>query len=351
MILVIAGLFLQSCSNDPAPTIKAGETGFFIVNEGLFGNGNASLSFYDRKTDAVTNNTFSIQNGRPLGDQAQSMTVFENKGYIVVQNSAKVEVINAVDYSSIGTISADLPNPRYFIGVSSVKGYVSDWGADGLTGTIKVIDLTTYKVTKSIPTGKGPNRMLKVNNLVYVTNSGGYGNDNTVKVIDTGTDAVSATITVGDNPNSIQRDKDGNIWVASSGIVVYSSYPTIDNALSTKGTLSKINASNAESVRLTLNVVSSTTINSLGISPDGSTLYYSFDDKVFSMPVTATTLPTIPFKASSYYGLAVDPFNGNIIGCQVPSFSAAGSIDVIDPSGNLLKNFTVGIAPNGCAFK
>ncbi|HWA33734.1 MAG TPA: DUF5074 domain-containing protein [Cyclobacteriaceae bacterium] len=343
-ILMIAGLFIQSCSNDPAPTVKTGETGFFIVNEGLFGSGNASVSFYDRKADAVSNNIFSVKNGRPLGDQAQSMTVFENKGYIVVQNSAKVEVINADDFTSVATISADLPNPRYFIGISSTKGYISDWGADGVTGTVKVVDLSNYKVTKTIATGKGANQMLKVNNLVYVTNSGGFDNDKTVKVIDSGTDAITATITIGDNPNSIQRDKDGNIWVASSGGI-------LNYMPSTRGTLSKLSSTNAEIMRLTVDKLTFGSISNLGISPDGATLYYLFDGNIFSMSTAATTLPATPFKAGSYYGLAIDPFNGYIIGCIAPSFSAAGNIDVMAPDGNLVKNYTVGIAPNGCAFK
>ncbi len=353
MIAAIALLLMQSCGSDPAPTVKAGQSGFFVVNEGLFGSGNASVSFYDRKTDAVTNNVFSIKNGRPLGDQAQSMTVFENKGYIVVQNSAKVEVINTDDYSSIATISSDLPNPRYFIGISSTKAYVSDWGLDGVTGTIKVIDLTTFKVTKAIPIGHGPNQMLKVSDQIYVTNNGGYGYDNTLKIIDTGTDAVTATINVGDNPNSLQRDKDGNIWVASTGIPSYQNVPPfdIDPATTIKGTLTKLNANNVVTLKLTLGKASSGTIKDLSLSPDGATLYYNFDDNIYSMSIAATILPTAPFKTAGYYGLAIDPFNGNVIGCRAPSFSAAGSIDVFDPSGNLIKNYQVGIAPNGCAFK
>ncbi len=351
ILSLVASIFVQSCGTDPAPVVKPGQSGFFIVNEGGFGNTNASISFYDRKTDAVTNNVFSTKNGRAIGDQAQSMAIHEGKGYIVVQNSAKVEVINTDDYSSIATISIDLPNPRYFIGVSTTKGYVSDWGADGLTGTVKVIDLTTYKVTKTISTGKGANQMLKVNNFIYVTNNGGYGNDNTVKIIDTTTDQIASTITLGDNPNSIQRDKDGNIWIASSGKFVYNADFSINTTLSTKGTLSKVSATNSEIARLTVDKFTFSTISALGISPDGTTLYYNFDDKIFSMPITATALPTTPLKTGSYYGLAVDAFNGNIIGCQAPNFSSAGSIDIMDPTGKLIKNFAVGIGPNGCAFK
>ncbi len=350
-------VFIQSCTNDPEPIAKLGESGFFIVNEGSYGNSNTSLSFYDRKTDEVTNNIiFTI--AHPLGDQTQSMTIFESKGYIVVQNSSKIEVIDINNSTSIATISEDLPSPRYLVGISSTKAYVSDWGANGITGTVKVINLTTNKVTKTISTGVGSNKMLKVGNFVYVTNTGGYDNenyvsvsDNTIKVIDTNTDAIVATITIADNPNSLQLDKDGNIWVTSSGATVYNNDFSIDQDNSTKGSISKISSANEEVLRLTVENFTFSNVGNLGISPDGTTLYYTYDDAVYTMSTSATTLPTTPFKDKGYYGLSIDPFNGNVIGCYAPNFSSAGSIDVYDASGTLVKASTVGIAPNGCTFK
>src|SRR6188474_1098650 len=137
LVVLAAMIFIQACSDDPNP-IKPGESGFFIVNEGAWGNSNTSLSYYDRKTDEVTNDLiFNLDH--PLGDQSQSMTVFEGKGYIAVQNSSKVEVIDVNTFTWLATISEGLPSPRYFLGVSSNKAYVSDWGADGFTGTVKVI--------------------------------------------------------------------------------------------------------------------------------------------------------------------------------------------------------------------
>lgn len=348
-ISFLAVSFLTACSDEPEP-VKTGELGFFIVNEGGFNKQNASLSFYDRQKDEVVNYVYKTKNNEGLGDQAQSMAVFENKGYIVVQNDHKVEVINANDFSAIATIK-DLPSPRYFQGISSTKGYISDWGADGMTGTIKVVDLTTYAVTKTIPVGKGTNKMLKVEDLVYVVNNGGYGHDNTVKVIDTKTDALTTTaIVVGDNPNSLVRDSDGNIWVAASGSTVYNDDWSINEESSTKGSLSKI-TNDSEVLRLTVDAFTFSNIKNLVISTDGKTLYYTYNDAVYSMSTSATALPTTPFKSKGYYSIAVDPFTGNVIGCEVPDFTSAGSIDILDASGNTLNTYTTGIAPNGCAFK
>lgn len=345
--------FLQACHTDPGPALGSGASGFFIVDEGAFNGGNASLSFYDRKTDVVINNVFALKNSRALGDQAQSMTIFNGKGYVVIQNSAKIEIINIDDYSSIGTINDGLPSPRYFTGISSSKAYVSDWGTDGLTGTVKVMDLSTNQVVKSIPTGQGADRMLKVKNLVYVTNSGGGigGQDSTVVVINSDNDEIVTSIKLGDNPNSVQLDGQGNIWVTSEGAPFYNSDYSLNEAKSTKGSISKISPDNKEILRLTVDHVTSSGPDHLSISPDGHTLYYTFDGALYSLLTTATTLPTMAFKSNDYYGLAIDPTNGNIIGCNAGDYRSAGSIDILDSSGTLINSYETGIAPNSCTFK
>jgi YVTN family beta-propeller protein len=351
VLLLTTFFFIQGCSDDDPEPVDPGTHGFFIVNEGGYPNDNSSISFYNSETDKITEDVFFSINGRKLGVQAQSMTVFEDKGYIMVQGSAKIEVIDANTYKSIATITEEIESPRYFLGVSATKGYVSDWGANGVTGTVKVIDLSTNTVTKTIATGKGANRMLKVGNAVYVTNAGGWGNDNTVKIIDTNTDAVTATITVGDNPNSIQLDAAGNIWVASSGAIAYDENWNIDEENSTKGSLSKITPDNTESLRLEVASVTSGGAGNLSVSPDGKTLYYTFNGGVYSLSNTATALPTTALVTKSYYGLVVDPASGNLIGTLAPNFSSAGTIEVLTPSGSVVDTHTAGIGPNGVAFK
>ena len=351
LLSLFAMIFVQSCSDDDPAPVKPGTEGFFIVNEGGFPNENTSISFYDRETDAVTNDIFAAVNGRPLGLQAQSMTVVEDKAYIMVQGTGKIEVIDADDYTSIAVITEDIESPRFMVALSSTKAYVSDWGIDGVTGTVKVIDLNTNEVTGTIPTGQGASRMLQVGSLVYVTNAGGFGKDNTVKVIDTGTDAITATITVGDNPNSIQIDAAGNIWVASSGATAYNPDWSIDEANSTKGSISKISSNNTEAFRLEVPAISYGGAGNLSVSQDGQTLYFTNNGAVYSMSISATSLPTSPFVSKPYYGLSVNPFDGNIIGTLAPNFSSAGSIEVLDEDGTVLDTYTVGIGPNGVAFK
>jgi hypothetical protein len=356
VLAAVAAVFtLQSCSDDPEP-VKPGQAGFYIVNEGGFHNNNTSISFYDRSTNTVTNDIFAAKNGRPLGDQSQSMTVIGGKGYVVVQGTKKIEVINADDYSSIATITDSITSPRYLIAVSATKAYVSDWGADGVTGTVKVLDLTTNRITKTIKhVGMGTNKLLKINNIVYAANAGSTSGDvdNTVTMIDTNTDTITGDLKAAENPNSLQVDKDGNLWVATVGDVVYlPDYSDIDYGASTPGSLVKIRPDKNVALKLYVDDVTYTGISHLLISTDGTQLYYIYNDAIYSMSTSATTLPTTPFKAADhYYGLAVDPFDGSIIGCKSPSFSAAGSIEIINPDGTVKGSFATGVIPNGVAFK
>lgn len=341
----------QACENDPAPEIITGSEGYFVVNEGGFNNSNTSISFFDRNTGVMTNDVFTSHNGRPLGDQSQSLTVFEGKAYIVVQHSAKVEVIDADNFSSLSTISEGIESPRYFIGITATKGYLSDWGADGATGTVKVIDLNQMKVTKTIATGKGANKMLLKDDKVYVANSGGFDNDNTISVIDTSTDAVTSTITVGDNPNSLQFDKDGNLWVASAGKFVYNEDYSVDEVNSTKSTISKV-TNGTEALRLTIDGIFYPGVAHLNVNKAGDNLYYLFNGSIFSMPVSSTATPANALVGDQYfYGLAVDPFNDDIIACEAPDFSSAGMVYVYRDEAKVFTTYKVGIAPNGVGFK
>src|SRR5690349_18079729 len=82
------------------------QSGLFIVNEGSFGTPNGEISFFDRTTKTITNKLFETVNNRPLGgDVVQSMLIYQDKAYIVCNNSNKVEVTDANTFTSSVTIT------------------------------------------------------------------------------------------------------------------------------------------------------------------------------------------------------------------------------------------------------
>ncbi|MBL6447018.1 hypothetical protein JMN32_11905 [Fulvivirga sp. 29W222] len=350
-LLITSSALLGACSDDEGASPQPGQDGFFVLNEGGFGNGDASLSYFDKATNTMINDVFFNNTDRPLGDQAQSMSIHNGNGYIVVQNSEKIEVINAESFASLGTINteAGIASPRYFLGIDETKGYVTDWGADKVTGTVKVVDLQTLKVIKTIDVGQGANKLVRVGDKVYVANNGGWGYDNKVVIIDINADEVVGNIIVGDNPSAIKVDRNNNIWVAGNGKKVYNSDWSVDEANSTAPFIAKI-VNDKVSLKLEFASVYEG-LKEVVMNNAGDQFYFNASEAVYKMSIDATELPSTPFIEKSFYGLSVDPSTDNIIGAEVPNYTSAGTVYRYSSAGELIDKYTAGIAPNGCAFR
>ena len=355
----IAAILLIGCKkpNDPKPTATPlpGANGFYVVNEGAFQGGNASLSFFDKTTQSMTNDYyFKLDSKNALGDQAQSMSIYKNKGYVVVQNSNKVEVVDMTAFTTLGVLNIPATtSPRYFLGVNENTGYLTDWK----TNSVLVINLTDKSVTASIAVGTGPDQMILTGNKVYVANKGGFGNDNKISVINPATNSVENIITVDDMPNSMVLDKDNKLWVLCGGNKVYGGAPnyTLDLALSSKGSLVKINLSN-NTVEQTMTFPSiDKSPSSLTINKDGNKLLYNYEGKVFGQDITATILNRTPLINREFYGLSFDPSANQIIACFAPNYTSAGKIIRYNFSDNTqaiaIDSFTVGVNPSSIVFK
>lgn len=321
--------------------------GVFIVNEGSFNAGNSSISYLNLNNQTMSNNVFESTNGFPLGDVAQSMTISDGKGYIVVNNSQKVEVVDISNMNNIATISG-FQSPRYMI-TRGTKGYVSDW----FDNNIKVIDLSTNTIINTIPTGNGPEQMLIFNQKLFVANVGGFGNETTVTVINLNTETVLATIQIGTNPNSLKLDNNNKLWVLCGG----SLGPDF-----TGGTADDIGGSLWKIDPVSLVVEQSYPMQQgdhpsrLAINGAANYLYYlkgsdGYTGSVYTASVVNPNLNSAPFISKSFYGFNVDIASGIIYGGYVPGFTQNGMIFRYQPNGVLIDSMEVGIAPNYFIFK
>ncbi|MFI5217983.1 MAG: DUF5074 domain-containing protein [Bacteroidia bacterium] len=338
-----------SCKKDDTSSNGGGNAifvrnGVLILNEGAFGFGNASVSFFNVNDKSVIEDVFSEVNSLPLGDVAQSITLFNNNLYIVVNNSQKIEVVDRSFFKSQFTING-FTSPRYFLAVNSSKAYVSDWSDNN----IKIVNLSSYAISGSIPAGNGPEQMLLANNKVYVANVGGFGNDSTVTVIDANTDNVLLSLQTGLNPNSLQQDKDGKIWTLCRGTIGpdFTGGTTDDIG----GMLLRINPVN-DSIETVFNFTQFEHPLRLQINNAKDELFYlsgmsDYDGMVYKFGIYDGSLPSAPLINKIFYGLGIDPVNENIHGGYSPAFGQNGYMFRYSTAGVLIDSVKVGIGPNG----
>jgi YVTN family beta-propeller protein len=338
-LLIITAL--SSCKpDDDNNTQGAYETGVFISNEGPFGTGTGTISFYNRTTGEVSNNIFEVANNRPLGNIVNSIEVHNNKAYIVVNNAAKVEVVNVTDFVSVGVIE-NVGTPRFFIGIDEHKGYITDWASG-----VKVIDLDNNTVSATIATGgQGAEQMKLVGSEVFVTNSGGYDKDSTVAVINTASDAVSATLTVGHNPKALAVDANGKLWVLCSGILDW-----VNPVNDTPGKLVRVNPT-TKAIDLTITFASATDHPAGLITNEAKNkLYYTLNGDVYEFDINATSLPSSALINRNFYNIGIDPETDYLFGTDAKDFVQNGYVFRYTLSGSLVDSLQVGIIPGNFYF-
>jgi len=341
-IIVVLSIVVASCKKDAYTiVVQPYESGVFITHEGAFSGGTGTVSFYNRTVGGIKNDIFGTENsGAAIGNILQSITVANGKAYLLVNNANKIIVTDAATFkyqdSIVGTIL-----PRYLLNIDDKTAFVSEWGSNGVLGAIKVLDLTTKKFTKTIPTGKGTERMLKVGNTVWTVNGGGFDKDSTVAVVDIATAAVLSKINIGISPNSLVQDANGDVWVLSGG--AYSS---------ANGKLVQIK-NNA--VVLSFNVPQGS--NSLVINSTKNTLYFTGGNAIYQKDLSATTpsvwvdKPTTTATFSALYGLGIDTKTGNIFCADAKNYSSAGTVYIFDSTKSLTDSLKTGIIPSNFWFQ
>lgn len=338
-------LVMGACDKPTTPTPKGVYSqGVFTINEGLFGNTSGTITHYDR-AGKTTEKIFWKQNQRDLGDVVQSLAFQGDKGYVVVNNSNKIEVVDAHTFAELAQIT-NLQLPRYCLPISNTEAYVTEWGADGVTGSLARLDLVTNRVVERFSIGVGPEHLQLKNSWLYITHPGGLGDNNIVTVFDVQQKQVVTTITVGDRPSGIVEDQQGNWWVACAGKVAYLNYPTIDTANSTASQLVAIDPS-TNTILQQIDFGKGNPIGNL-ISNQNNQLFYTRAGQVWSYEL-GTGVEKALFSGS-FYGLGYDP-NQQLIYAATSSGVNPALVQLYDLDGNWVRDYTAGVFANGFVFR
>ena len=347
-VVVGVTLSLTSCMKwdygDTVEDFNATGAGLFITNEGNFQYGNASLSYYDPETKQVQNEVFFRANGMKLGDVAQSMTIYDNKGWVVVNNSHVIFAIDLNTFKEVGRIE-NLTSPRYIHFLSDEKAYVTQlWDNRIFIINPKKYEITGYIQVPDMTMESGSTeQMVQYGKYVYC-NCWSY--QNRIIKIDTETDQVVEELKVGIQPTSLVMDKNHKMWTITDG--GYEGSPYGYEAPS----LYRIDAETF-TVEKQFKFKMGDWPSEVQLNGTGDKLYWINKD-IWSMDVDAERVPVRPFLEYSgtiYYGLTVDPVRGDVYVADAIDYQQQGIVYRYSSEGELIDEFYVGIIPGAFCWK
>ena len=346
-IFISFSLIFFSCKKPKQNTkFSLEKPGIYVVNEGNFTYGNASLSYIDLTRDTIFNNIFYKSTTFPLGDVAQSITRFNSKIFIVINNSGKIYVIDAKTAEYIATIK-NLTSPRNIQLISDNKAYISDLYSNNIT----IFNPTTFQKTGVIDTKCPTETMLKLGKYVYATN---WNKGNKILKINTDNDSLVAEINVNLQPNSIVSDKNNNIWVLCDG------GQNTDTAKNDYAALTCINPNNLHIIRKIEFADKKSSPSHLCINKNKDTLFYIYSSwngnisngGIYRMPISDTVLPKTAFISEDkriFYSMAIDSLSRIIVSDAI-DYVQQGTILFFSAQGKLLKIYKAGIIPGSFLF-
>ena len=369
LLLTLTAVGFQSCQEDdaiipeeivvlPPETVTTVE-GFYLLNEGNMNMNKASLDYYDYETGTYKRNVYGQANPDAtlgLGDVGNDIGLYGTKLYAVINNSNKIEVMDAATTKRLKVI--DVKNCRY-VTFANGKAYVSAYdgevqlGDNSPNGFVAEIDTTSLQITRTVKVGRQPEEMVVVGNKLYVANSGGYSPPNyerTVSVIDLTSFTKTKDIDVAINLHRLKADEDGDLYVSSRGD--YYDVPSKLYVIDTK----------TDNIKKSFDIACSNfTIAGDKAYIIGSEFNYTTFETIINysmIDVKTETLLSGSFLSKEVsdqitmpYGLAVDPVSLNIYITDAGDYVSPGKLFAIDKTGKAKFTVTTGDIPAHFALK
>lgn len=335
-LFVVLTLLISSCSKDSTTEpIQPTNKGLFIINEGLYGQNNSEISYFDFQSQNVSLNFYSSVNGKVLGDNANSMFIFDGKGYVAVDGSNKIEVIDLKTGTSLGSLDLGAQgNPREIYVLNNNRGFVTSFS----TNNVIEFNPTTLTITRRISVGEYPEGLVYSNNKLFVANSK-LGKGNTISIIDLTSNQVIKTLEVGLNPRFVSLSNDAKVVVGCSGdffdINSIGGYYFIDPVSLTK----------VDSILLTYHP------QDFSITRE-RIMFYINDKGIGKINLQTKNVDTVfinGMQVNDIYGIAYsltyDDINEKLYVGNPKDFTQNGEVKIFDKNGNFVSKFGTKINP------
>lgn len=339
LLMGLTLMFFAACK--PGEDEETVISNAYVLNEGMWGGNDADISALDINTGAITNNYFSSQNGRGLGDLGQDLVVYGGKMYCTVHTSNTVEVIDPHTGKSLQQISMGSRGPRY-MACANGKVFVTCYDK-----TVVRIDTTSLSIDGTCAlSGMKPEGICASNGKLYVcngwetTDNGDYQYDNTLSVVDIASFTEIKKIQVGLNPAKVKTLANGNVVLCYSGdyLATPAGMMIIDPATDTPSPIN-VQASNFDVYQNTI-------------------IAYYFDWSTYQgalAKIDGTTLAISDFTPQgvnfvSFYGININPSNGDIYITDAQNYQSNGDVHCFTSNGEHRFSAETTVGPSKVVF-
>lgn len=342
LVWAFALIFLSiSCTeSDPDRPLGEYETGILIMNEGAFGSNDGEVYHLNPSTGELKADIFEAANNRPFAGLLEDIVSVDDRLYLVA-NTGKVEIVNAADFKSLGTVSGELDQPRSLAVVGS-KLFISDYGpydADFNTpeSFIAVVDgLNGGAVKKKIKVSNKPEDLFAFGKYVFVAGS----EEGKVEIIDAEKETIFKTLEVPGRPIQFFEMR-GDLWLYSIGDneIFFQSFH-LDNF--TRKIQTGLPLANATG-RIAFGNDDLIYVSSSSGWPD-------YNDSVTKFSLFESTLVQDYITETGIYGLGYDKRNSNLILAFSNGFQGNGTLKIYNDSPSEVLSISVGRGPSGFMF-
>jgi len=305
----------------------------FTLCEGNFGSANSSLWSSSLNGGGMHDIVHWDESSNPLGDVGQSMSIYQEKLYIIMNNSHTIEVMSlagGIYYES----TLDLPSssPRY-ITFNGEKGYISSWNLNA----ILILNLNNMEIIDTIEIDGKPEKMIYFEDHLYISvpNKSDWSTNDKVLKMRLSDNIIVENFTVEPGPSMIAL-YDSSLFITSS------SYDDMWNKYS--GT-STINLSTSEILRYN---AGQTTSYGSDIFVFQNEIYQIFQGGL--VPLNNDLSPNTSQKIGDYPSLySADSYEDFLV-LGISDYVAPDTVIILSNEGVVLEEFIVSAIPGSFEF-
>ncbi|TNE71611.1 hypothetical protein EP331_09075 [bacterium] len=329
IFLIVLSVAFNACKKDRESNSSYADV--YIINQGIFGSSTAEISGYNPDEERVTNQLFRSANpNAELGDVAQSSYIIDDELYVAVNNSHKIEVLDAVTLVRKRVIVLPEGNyPRYMVDGAENELVVTNL----YNPNVLRINRETGEIVDSIKVGYDSEGIVKANNQLYITLPGSWPEyHNQVAVVDL-SDYSIEYVNVGVNPTRVAVDNQQLVWVLCIG------------------TWGAANASLYAINSVTNEVVHSASLSGspadFALNVSANELYVDNGSKLQVYNVSSKSMKTDSIQRGGFYDIAYSALENKIYAVDPLDYTQNGLLFIYGTDGSKINSDTlrVGVIP------